>query len=128
MICAWHVCAGAVLESFFAEIRVRSDQTMTMNIIGNLTQAMQTHAQERLSAAVDQFHSHVKRLVLVLTDNNGPRGGVDQVARVSVSLSRGAPVVIEHRGEDAYAVISHLADKVKNTISRRVDKLTRKRK
>lgn len=126
-LCLAYVCRGCAWK-FFAEIQVRSYQTMTMNFQGNMTEAMQVHAEERLTAAVDQFSSHVKRLVLVLTDSNGPRGGNDQVARVSISLSKGDPVVIEHRGEDAYAVISHLADKVKNTISRRVDKLTEKRK
>ena len=91
---------------------------MTVNIRGNATEAIRSHIMERLGAALNQFETSVRKISVQLRDLNGPRGGEDKSVQIQVVLAGTSPIVIEHRGHDLYAVISQVADKVKNTAGR----------
>ena len=100
---------------------------MLVNIKGNVTEALRSHVLDRLQAALDQFDSSVRKVSIQLLDLNGPRGGENQAARVRVQLASAAPVVIEHRGTDMYAVVSHAADRVKNSVGRILERRSERR-
>ena len=93
-----------------------------------LTQPIREHIQERLGAALDQHASRVSRINVVLEDENGPRGGIDQVCRVAVKLSNGMTLHHVRRGMDLYANISLVADTVKRRVGRKIAHLRDKRK
>lgn len=92
-----------------------------------LTQAIREHITARLTAALDQHAARVHRIEVVLDDENGPRGGVDQVCRVSVRLTNGDTLHHCRRGLDLYANVSHLADTVKRRVGRELARLKSKR-
>jgi putative sigma-54 modulation protein len=72
--------------------------------------ALRAHAERRLGAALGRFQTHVARATVRLTDVNGPRGGVDQRCRVSLT--------VRHRA----------ADRVGAALSRAVDRDRRGRR
>ena len=85
-----------------------------------LTNAIREHVFARLSAALDQHAARVRRVVVLLEDANGPRGGKDQVCRVAVALTNGKTLHHERRGFDLYANVSLVADKVKRRVGREI--------
>lgn len=89
----------------------------------DLTVPMKEHIQERLFAALDQHADRVRRVVVRLSDLNGPRGGIDQLCRVAVQLKDGTTLHHERKGMDLYANISLVADKVKRRVGRRIAKI-----
>lgn len=92
-----------------------------------LTESIREHIQARLTAALDQHATRVKHVEVVLNDENGPRGGIDQVCRVSVRLNNGNTLHHTRRGLDLYANVSHLADTVKRRVGRELGRLRSKR-
>lgn len=104
---------------------------MQMTIISrsaNLTTPIREHIRDRIYAALDQHASRIEQVEIHLEDENGPRGGFDQVCRVVVSLSNGMKLRHERRGLDLYANVSLIADKVKQRVGRELGKLRDRRK
>ncbi|MFK7789765.1 MAG: HPF/RaiA family ribosome-associated protein [Phycisphaeraceae bacterium] len=93
----------------------------------DLTQPIREHIHDRLYAALDQHETRIAQVDVMIEDENGPRGGFDQVCRVVVKLSNGMKLRHERRGLDLYANVSLIADKVKQRVGRELGKLRDKR-
>ncbi len=94
--------------------------TQTITITGIHSEALDQHIRDRLHHALNQHEGKVVSLDVSLRDINGPRGGEDKRLRIIVGLRASPDVVIEETGEDAYAIISVAADRVKQTVGRRL--------
>ena len=93
----------------------------------DLTQPIREHIQDRLYAALNQHASRIDAIEVMIEDENGPRGGFDQVCRVVVKLTNGMKLHHERRGLDLYANVSLVADKVKRRVGRQLGKLRDRR-
>ncbi|MGB0766301.1 MAG: HPF/RaiA family ribosome-associated protein [Phycisphaeraceae bacterium] len=94
----------------------------------DLTQPIREHIRARLYAALDQHASRINRVEVTIDDENGPRGGIDQVCRVVVRLTNGQTLHHVRRGIDLYANVSLIADKAKRRVGRRIAKIKDRRK
>jgi ribosomal subunit interface protein len=89
----------------------------------DLTAALQEYAQRRVGAALGRFAGKVTRVVVRLTDVNGPRGGVDKRCLVHVSLSDRPAVVIKDSQDDLYVAIDRAAARAARSLVRRATAL-----
>ena len=78
--------------------------------------------ERRLLFALSRFDSRIKKVDLVVNDENGPRGGVDKVCRVSVALYQASDVVISDKDTDVIKCISRVAERVGRAVSRAIAK------
>lgn len=92
-----------------------------------LTPSIREHIHNRLFAALDQHATRIDQVEVMIEDENGPRGGFDQVCRVVVKLSNGMKLRHERRGLDLYANVSLIADKVKQRVGRQLAKMRDRR-
>lgn len=93
---------------------------------GITSEALNAHAVERLTHALDQHEDRVSSVNLQFRDLNGHKGGSDdKEAKVIIGLRGSSDVIIEERGDDAYAILSTLADRVKQVVGRKLDKQAR---
>lgn len=93
-----------------------------------LTQAIRQHIRERVTAALDQHASRIRQVAVTVSDLNGPRGGIDQLCNVAVSLHGGTTLHHSRKGEDLYANVSLVADKVKRRVGREIGRLRQVRR
>lgn len=93
---------------------------------GISSDALQTHAIDRLTSALDQHEDRVASVNLQFRDVNGPKGGDDKQAKVIVGLKGAGDVIVEERGDDAYLILSTLADRVKQAVGRQIGKHARR--
>jgi len=90
----------------------------------SLTKALRGHIERRLGFALGSREHHIQRIIVRLSDINGPRGGIDKHCHVQVMLAHLPAVVIEDTQADLYAAIDRASDRAGRTVGRR---LTRQR-
>ncbi len=94
-----------------------------------LTQAMRSHVERRLGFALSTRHEHIQRILVRLSDINGPRGGHDKCCQIQVVLPQLADVIVEDTESNLYSAIDRAADRASRTVARKLarqrDKTTR---
>jgi len=87
-----------------------------------LTAALSRYAERRLHFALTCCDDHIQRVVMRLSDINGPRGGADKRCHLQVVLAGLPDVMIEDTEVDLYVAIDHAADRAGRTVVRRVNR------
>lgn len=88
----------------------------------SLTEALHNYVQRRLYFAMSYCSGHINRVVVRLSDVNGPRGGADKCCRIQIVLTGIPNVVVEDIEVDMYAAIDRACDRARRTVTRRVDR------
>lgn len=88
----------------------------------SLTKALQSHAERRIRTALTCANEQIQRVVIRLSDINGPRGGADKCCHIQVVLSGLPDVVIEDVEADMYVAIDRAADRAGRTVVRKLDR------
>jgi ribosomal subunit interface protein len=88
-----------------------------------LTEALRTYVEQRLRIALGWTGSRLRKLVVSLSDINGPRGGIDKRCKIQVQLSGAKGVVIEDTEADMYVAIDRAAERADRAVVRRVERL-----
>ncbi len=73
----------------------------------SLTSALRSHAEQRLRSTLTFFNEHIHRVVMRLSDINGPRGGADKRCHLQVVLNGLPDVVVEGIEADLYTSRGH---------------------
>ncbi len=85
----------------------------------SLTEALRKHAERRLHFALTCCDNHIQRVVMRLSDINGPRGGEDKRCHLQVVLAGLPDVVIEDIETDLYVAIDRASDRAGRTVVRK---------
>ncbi|WP_126452986.1 HPF/RaiA family ribosome-associated protein [Sulfuriflexus mobilis] len=85
-----------------------------------LTNALRDRVERRLCFALSTRDEHILRIMVRLSDINGPRGGADKCCHIQVILPHLPDVVIEDTEVDLYAAIDRAADRAGRTVGRRL--------
>lgn len=96
-----------------------TDRTGTMN------RELRELAERRILFALSRFDSKIIGIELVLSDPNGPRGGVDKACKISVRLRGAATVVVADQDADTAICISRIVERASRAVSRTLDKARR---
>ena len=87
-----------------------------------LSEALRNYAEWRLRFALTSVDNHVQRIVVRLSDINGPRGGEDKRCKIMVVLSGMPEVVVEDIEADLYFAIDRAADRAGRTVMRKINR------
>ncbi len=85
-----------------------------------LTEGLRSRCERRLRFALGSAISKVRSVLIRLTDENGPRGGIDKRCTIRAILHQAPLVIIVQDEADLYVAIDRAADRVARTISRRL--------
>jgi len=100
--------------------------SMRIDIKGSgfpITSALMEHTERRLRFALTRSSDRIVRVVVLLGDINGPRGGEDKFCRIQI-LMKGTPqVLIEDIGAELYAVIDRAAERAGRNVAKQVERL-----
>jgi len=88
----------------------------------SLTDALRSHAERRLRSALTCCGDHIQRVMMRLSDINGPRGGEDKRCHLQVVLDGLPDVVIEDVEADLYVAIDRATDRAGRTLVRKIDR------
>ncbi len=82
------------------------------------TEALREHVARRLRHAFRCCADRISRIMVRLSDINGPRGGVDKRCQIHVRLATLSDVVIEDTEADLYVAIDRAAERAVRTAVR----------
>jgi len=83
-----------------------------------LTPVLRAHVERRLGFALGRFASRINRVVVRMTDVNGPHGGNDKRCRIGVNLLRLKSVVVDDLDRNPFAAIDRAADRAGRCVAR----------
>lgn len=89
---------------------------------GLATHELESLTERKVRFALSRFESHIAQVEIVLSDENGPRGGCDKICRITVLLRDGTPVIVRHLDESFERGISMAVERVQRVVARRVDR------
>ena len=97
---------------------------MTLTIRGSELRRdeLQEHAQRRLGFALGRFGAAVTGVRVSVSDENGPRGGVDKRCRIEVRGPRRLAVVVEDSASDERAAIARAAERAGRAFARELER------
>ena len=86
----------------------------------SLTRGLREHIKRRLGFSLSTRYERIRRILVRISDINGPRGGNDKRCLIQVVLPRQADVVIEDTESSLYAAIDRAVSRVSRTVMRRL--------
>ena len=87
-----------------------------------LTKALKKYAETKLKSALHKSQTKFNKVVMRLSDINGPRGGVDKRCQIHVMLTGIPDVIISNTDEDMYFAIDRAADRAGFAVDRRISR------
>jgi ribosome-associated translation inhibitor RaiA len=94
-----------------------------MTINGHTSEALRTHIQDHVNNALNSHEAHVTAVVVSVSDENGPKHGANEKKFHAVVSIRGTgEVIVDERGDDIYAVVQGGCDRLKLSVTRKVEK------
>ena len=87
-----------------------------------LTDGLRAHAERRLQFALSWAVHDVRKVVVRLSDINGPRGGNDKRCHIQIPIPGRPDVVIEDTEPDLYVAIDHAVDRIERSVARRLER------
>lgn len=88
----------------------------------SLTKSLRSHIDRRLRFSLGTRDKHIQRVVVRLSDINGPRGGEDKSCQIQVILPHLKDVIVEDIEADMYVAIDRATDRVSCAVGRRLSK------
>ena len=85
-----------------------------------LTDGLRDYVMKRLAYGLNHGDQSITRVVVRLSDINGPRGGADKRCFIEVRLKGAPTVVIEDLEGDLYLAIDRAAERAGRTLARRL--------
>lgn len=79
-------------------------------------------ARRRLLFALSRFDTKIDRVSLVVSDVNGPRGGIDKACRVTVKLRRSGGVNVKCEHAEMNACVARAAERAGRAVARAIAK------
>ena len=76
--------------------------------------------EHRLRSAAGRFEQHVREFAVHLADENGPRGGVDTVCRLTATFHNGGTIRVQEKDTNIMRAIYRAAKRFRNVILRRM--------
>lgn len=85
-----------------------------------LTDGLREHIAWRVAYATNHGRDAVSRIIVHLSDVNGPRGGVDKRCGVELRLKGAPSLVVDDVQADLYVAIDRAFERVSRSLHRRL--------
>ncbi|MDP2882666.1 MAG: HPF/RaiA family ribosome-associated protein [Azonexus sp.] len=87
-----------------------------------VSESLRDHTERCLNFGLDWAKQDVDRIVITLSDINGPRGGNDKRCQLRIPLPRMRDVVIEEVASDLQVAIARSVDRAARSLERRLSR------
>jgi putative sigma-54 modulation protein len=94
----------------------------------SLTNELKQYVKKRLKFALDTRYQQVKRVEVMLSDINGPKGGEDKRCQILLKIDGQTDVVVDDVQSHLYSAIDRAVSRASRSVAKRVTRLRHKAK
>ncbi len=87
-----------------------------------LTDGLREHTERRLQFALSWAAHDVRKVIVRLSDINGPRGGNDKRCHIQLPMQHKQDIVIKDTESDLYVAIDRAVDRAERAVARRLER------
>ena len=87
-----------------------------------LTDAIENHTQKKLETMLHHYGDRILKVIVHLSDDNGPKGGIDKHCHIHVEMKKLPTVIIEDSEENLYAAIDLAAHRAERAVRKTLEK------
>lgn len=87
-----------------------------------LTDAINSYTQKKLEPMLHHYGDKILKTIVHLSDDNGPKGGVDKHCHIHVEMKKLPTVVIEDSEENLYAAIDNATHRAERAVRKMLEK------
>lgn len=101
---------------------------MKPTIVANgvkLPQVMRDHVVRRLRFALDRTHQSINAVIVRITDQNGPKGGIDKQCQIQLRIPGLPPVVVSGKAASILEAVDVTAHRAAQAIARHIERSRR---
>jgi len=96
---------------------------MTVRAVGvDLTARLKHYLERRLLFALGRFGRRVTGVSVWISDENGPKGGIDKRCAIAARLKGAGEVRVEEVGAELWFAIDCAAGRLHRAVSRRIER------
>lgn len=88
----------------------------------SLTEGINSYVEKRLAYGLSRGDDAISRIIVRLSDINGPRGGADKRCLIEVRVKGQPSVVIEDTEADLYVAIDRATERAGRSLARRLSR------
>ncbi len=88
-----------------------------------LEPSLREFAERRVRFALSRFGTRIRHITLVITDENGPRGGIDKQCRMAIKLRRLPDVVVTCDDVSLEACLARTAERAGRAVARVTERI-----
>jgi ribosome-associated translation inhibitor RaiA len=90
-----------------------------------VTSRLREHIARRAYFCLSRFGERVSEVAIGLSDENGPKRGVDRVCRVVTTIKGAAPLVVEDRDTRVKTAVDHALRRTERYVARVLRRMPR---
>jgi ribosome-associated translation inhibitor RaiA len=94
----------------------------------DVSHPLRVYAGRRLQFAIGSFEPRIDQVEVRIEDVNGPRGGIDKTATITVFVNPGGWIFARAAGTNAYSAVDRAASRIRTLLVRRVRSETASRR
>lgn len=83
-----------------------------------LSRRLREHVIHRLNLTLDRKHYSIQAIKVRISDQNGPKGGIDKHCQLHLTLPGLPTVVVTEKGDDIAAMVDQAAHRAAQAIDR----------
>ena len=92
----------------------------------SLTDSINTHIREKLEHMIHNFGDRLLKITVHLSDDNGPKGGIDKHCHIHVDMKKLPTVVIKDSEENLYTAIDKACHRAERAVRKSIEKVQTK--
>ena len=97
---------------------------MRIRLVNRTDEPLSAHCEEaserKIRFAFTRYSTTIAEIELRFADDNGPKGGVDQRARIRITPRSGKPTVVSAVAEDRLAAMAFAVERAERAFARRL--------
>lgn len=87
-----------------------------------MTEALSLHIKNRIEFTLSRFGGLVKKIVVSVSDENGPKGGVDKSCVIRIQTDTFSELVVKDKKSDVYAAVGRAIARAKHSLTKQVNR------